>query len=133
MATTGRDSGRSSVKELFSTKAKCVVNPDFTLDHYNISGSVGNFDFAVLPHELHYNPDQKSLSFDGSSTNYVSITNSELDFTPDEDARSYSIWVKRASPSSIGELLSIVTYTPLVSLLSCQATSMVVLAAVALP
>ena len=44
MATTGRDSGRSSVKELYSTKAKCVVNPDFILDHYNLSGSVGNFD-----------------------------------------------------------------------------------------
>ena len=44
MATTGRDSGRSSVKELFPTKAKCVVNPDFILDHYNLSGSAGNFD-----------------------------------------------------------------------------------------
>jgi hypothetical protein len=90
MATTGRDSGRSSVKELFSTKAKCVVNPDFTLDHYNISGSAGNFDSPVA--------DQASDSFYGTgaaASSYVTITNSDLDWTPGTDARTWSIWFKQ--------------------------------------
>ena len=60
MATTGRDQGRdneaSSPKifgtdeELFPTTPKCVVRTDFTLDHYNLSGSVANFDIdGVIP------------------------------------------------------------------------------------
>ena len=37
-----------------------------------------------------------SLYFDGT-TDYVTIDNSDLNYTPDTDARSWSIWFKRAS------------------------------------
>ena len=103
MATSGTpDEGRETPTADLYIKPKVVIEPDFTLHHHDVDHTAANFGFSARPDEIHYNPDQNSLYFDGSSSNYASITNSELDFTPDDDARSYSVWVKKAAPTGPG-------------------------------
>ena len=44
MATTGKDERRTTTTELLPEAQKTVVQADFTLNHYNVSGSICNWD-----------------------------------------------------------------------------------------
>ena len=88
MATSGtRDEGREAPTDDLYIKPKVVVEPDFTLHHYDIDHTAANYNS--------FEDYRYSLSFDGVS-DYVHITDTDLDYNPDTQARSWSIWFLRS-------------------------------------